>query len=126
MFTQLGSAREPQQGPYPRSLSTIVLLLGGAYQQGSLAQFEVEVGNVAQGLSLIRGARRQLGSECPAIAAAWLSALEAVAHATAGDERAADRALLAGAADVEQIRTAPSLGAGSRNIARTAPRRARA
>jgi transcriptional regulator with XRE-family HTH domain len=66
-----------------------------AYQQGSLAQFEVEAGNVAQGLSLIRGARRQLGAERPAIAAAWLSALEAVAHATAGDERAADKALTA-------------------------------
>lgn len=72
-----------------------------AYQQGSLAQFEVEAGNVTQGLSLIRGARRQLGRERPAIAAAWLSSLEAVAHATAGDERASDRALLASAADVE-------------------------
>ncbi|MFE0135701.1 multiprotein-bridging factor 1 family protein [Streptomyces sp. NPDC059037] len=74
-----------------------------AYQQGSLAQFEVEAGNVAQGMSLIRGARRQLGSERPAIAAAWLSSLEAVAHATAGDERATERALLASTAEVEQI-----------------------
>ncbi|WP_107482478.1 helix-turn-helix domain-containing protein [Streptomyces scabiei] len=74
-----------------------------AYQQGSLAQFEVEAGNVAQGLSLIRGARRQLGSERPAIAAAWLSALEAVAHATVGDERAADRALIASTNEVEQM-----------------------
>ncbi|MFD7284220.1 helix-turn-helix domain-containing protein [Streptomyces sp. NPDC059862] len=74
-----------------------------AYQQGSLAQFEVEAGNVVQGLNLIRGARRQLGSQRPAIATAWLSALEAVAHATAGDEHAADRALLAGATEVEQI-----------------------
>jgi transcriptional regulator with XRE-family HTH domain len=74
-----------------------------AYQQGSLAQFEVEAGNVAQGLSLIRGARRQLGADRPATAAAWLSALEAVAHATAGDERAADRALLASASEVELI-----------------------
>ncbi|QDQ16512.1 helix-turn-helix domain-containing protein [Streptomyces spectabilis] len=74
-----------------------------AYQQGSLAQFEVEAGNVAQGLSLIRSARRQLGSERPAIAGAWLSALEAVAHATAGDERAAERALLTSAAEVELI-----------------------
>ncbi|WP_371654160.1 MULTISPECIES: multiprotein-bridging factor 1 family protein [unclassified Streptomyces] len=74
-----------------------------AYQQGSLAQFEVEAGNVAQGLSLIRSARRQLGGERPAIAAAWLSALEAVAHATAGDERASERALLASAAEVELL-----------------------
>ncbi|MEV8016720.1 DNA-binding protein [Streptomyces sp. NPDC086554] len=74
-----------------------------AYQQGSLAQFEVEADNVAQGLTLIRGARQQLGSERPAIAAAWLSSLEAVAHATAGDERATERALLASAAEAEQI-----------------------
>ncbi|MEU2428687.1 helix-turn-helix transcriptional regulator [Streptomyces sp. NPDC007861] len=74
-----------------------------AYQQGSLAQFEVEAGNVAQGISLIRSARRQLGSERPAIAAAWLSSLEAVAHATAGDERASDRALLASADEVERL-----------------------
>ncbi|WP_241833359.1 hypothetical protein [Streptomyces caatingaensis] len=74
-----------------------------AYQQGSLAQFEVEYGNCAQGLSLIRSARRQLGSERPPIAAAWLSSLKAVAHATAGDERAADRALLASAAAVARM-----------------------
>ncbi|WP_125262140.1 helix-turn-helix domain-containing protein [Streptomyces alboflavus] len=74
-----------------------------AYQRGSLAQFEVEAGNVAQGMSLIRTARRELGSERPAIAAAWLASLEAVAHATAGDERAAERALLASAAEVEQM-----------------------
>ncbi|MFD9862603.1 helix-turn-helix domain-containing protein [Streptomyces alboflavus] len=74
-----------------------------AYQQGSLAQFEVEAGNVAQGLSLIRTARRQLGGERPAVAAAWLSSVEAVAHATGGDERAAERALRASAAEVEQM-----------------------
>ncbi|MFF5129855.1 multiprotein-bridging factor 1 family protein [Streptomyces syringium] len=74
-----------------------------AYQQGSLASFEVDAGNVAQGLSLIRGARRQLGAERPAIAAAWLSSLEAVAHATAGDERAADRALVASAAEATRL-----------------------
>jgi len=75
-----------------------------AYQQGSLAQFEIEAGNPAQGLGLIRSARRQLGAEPPAIAAAWLSSAEAVAHATAGDERAADRALIASAADVDRQR----------------------
>ncbi|MEV5506505.1 helix-turn-helix domain-containing protein [Streptomyces orinoci] len=74
-----------------------------AYQQGSLAQFEVEYGNCAQGIRLIRSARRQLGSSCPPIAAAWLSSLEAVAHATAGDERAADRALATSAAEVHQV-----------------------
>jgi hypothetical protein len=64
-----------------------------AYQTGSLAQFEVEVGNVTESVRLIATARRQLGPDLPAIAAAWLSSLEAVAHATAGDERAAERAL---------------------------------
>ncbi|WP_445394793.1 helix-turn-helix domain-containing protein [Streptomyces sp. LE64] len=65
-----------------------------AYQQGSLAQFEVELGNVAQGLQLISAAREQLSGDYPAISAAWLSSLEAVAHATAGNSREADRALL--------------------------------
>ncbi|MEH6373612.1 hypothetical protein V7793_04510 [Streptomyces sp. KLMMK] len=74
-----------------------------AYQQGSLAQFEVEYGNCAQGLTLIRSARRQLGAERPPIAAAWLSSLEAVAHATAGDDRAADRALATSAAEAARM-----------------------
>ncbi|MFC4513236.1 multiprotein-bridging factor 1 family protein [Streptomyces ehimensis] len=78
-----------------------------AYQQGSLASFEVDSGNPAQGLSLIRGARRKLGPERPAIAAAWLSSLEAVAHATAGDERAADRALTSSAAEAARATETP-------------------
>ncbi|MFB7225322.1 helix-turn-helix domain-containing protein [Streptomyces sp. NPDC056227] len=65
----------------------------GAYQTGSLAQFEVEAGNTAEGLRLIARARRQLGPDLPAIAAAWLASIEAVAHATAGDDRATERAL---------------------------------
>ncbi|WP_323874437.1 helix-turn-helix transcriptional regulator [Streptomyces sp. 3212.3] len=64
-----------------------------AYQTGSLAQFEVEAGNVAEGLRLVARARRQLGRDVPAIASAWLASIEAVAHATAGDERATERAL---------------------------------
>ncbi|MGW3657221.1 helix-turn-helix domain-containing protein [Streptomyces sp. NPDC005151] len=64
-----------------------------AYQTGSLAQFEVEAGNTAEGLRLIARARRQLGPDLPAIAAAWLASIEAVAHATAGDDRATERAL---------------------------------
>jgi transcriptional regulator with XRE-family HTH domain len=64
-----------------------------AYQTGSLAQFEVEAGNTAQGLRLVARARRQIGTDLPAIAAAWLASIEAVAHATAGDERATERAL---------------------------------
>ncbi|MDX2817511.1 helix-turn-helix transcriptional regulator [Streptomyces sp. PA03-5A] len=65
----------------------------GAYQTGSLAQFEVEAGNTAEGLRLIARARRQLGPDLPAIAAAWLASIEAVAHATAGEDRATERAL---------------------------------
>lgn len=65
----------------------------GAYQTGSLTQFEVEAGNTAEGLRLIARARRQLGPDLPAIAAAWLASIEAVAHATAGDERATERSL---------------------------------
>ncbi|WP_406483581.1 hypothetical protein [Streptomyces sp. NBC_01615] len=65
----------------------------GAYQTGSLAQFEVEAGNTAEGLRLIARARRQLGPDLPAIAAAWLASIEAVAHATAGDKGATERAL---------------------------------
>ncbi|MFD5555020.1 helix-turn-helix domain-containing protein [Streptomyces sp. NPDC127068] len=74
-----------------------------AYQQGSLAQFEVEAGNVTQGLRMIRSARGQLGDDQPAIATAWLAALEAVAHATAGNGHAADRALLDSADGVEKM-----------------------
>lgn len=76
-----------------------------AYQQGSLAQFEVEHGNAAQGLALIRSARRQLGTECPAIAAAWLASVEATAHATAGDERATERALSTSSAEATRLRS---------------------
>ncbi|WP_327421156.1 DNA-binding protein [Streptomyces sp. NBC_01230] len=58
-----------------------------------VGQCEVEAGNTAEGLRLIARARRQLGPDLPAIAAAWLASIEAVAHATAGDERATERAL---------------------------------
>ncbi|WP_244900514.1 helix-turn-helix domain-containing protein [Streptomyces nanshensis] len=64
-----------------------------AYQSGSLAQFEAHAGNAAQALSLTRSARRQLGRERPAIAAAWLSTVEALAHAAAGDRASTDQAL---------------------------------
>ncbi|WP_030678989.1 helix-turn-helix domain-containing protein [Streptomyces rimosus] len=56
-----------------------------AYQLGSLAQFEAYTGNAAQSLALARQARRVLGEECPAVADAWLSSVEALAHAAAGD-----------------------------------------
>lgn len=65
-----------------------------AYQTGSLAQMEAETGNAAQALTLVNSARRQLGAQVIAIADAWLSTVEALAHAAAGDERASDRALV--------------------------------
>lgn len=64
-----------------------------AYQIGSLAQMEADAGNAAQGLNLTRSARRQFGPGAPAIADAWLSTVEALAYAAAGDERSTDHAL---------------------------------
>lgn len=74
-----------------------------AYQLGSLAQFEAHAGNAAQGLSLTRSARRQLGPERPAIADAWLSAAEALAHAAAGDRASTDQALKDAAEDTNRV-----------------------
>ncbi|GLV73232.1 helix-turn-helix domain-containing protein [Streptomyces hygroscopicus] len=64
-----------------------------AYQLGSLAGFETDAGNTAQGLALVRKAHRQLGDAGPAIATAWLGTIEALAHAAAGDRPAAEAAL---------------------------------
>ncbi|MFZ3558851.1 MULTISPECIES: helix-turn-helix domain-containing protein [unclassified Streptomyces] len=74
-----------------------------AYQLGSLAQFEAHSGNAAQGLSLARSARKQLGDHLPAIADAWLSSVEALAHAAAGAEDRTDKALRAAARRAQQI-----------------------
>ncbi len=74
-----------------------------AYQMGSLAQFEANSGNAAQGLGLVHSARKQLGPNMPAIADAWLSGVEALAHAAAGAEDSADEALRAAARRARQI-----------------------
>ncbi len=74
-----------------------------AYQLGSLAQFEAHSGNAAQGLSLARSARKQLGLNMPAIADAWLSGVEALAHAAGGAESSADEALRTAARRAKQI-----------------------
>ncbi|MGH3323528.1 MAG: helix-turn-helix domain-containing protein [Streptomyces sp.] len=74
-----------------------------AYQLGSLAQFEAHAGNAARGLSLTRSARRQLGPERPAIADAWLSTVEALAHAGSGDRTSCDQALEDASADATRI-----------------------
>ncbi|MFE2722472.1 multiprotein-bridging factor 1 family protein [Kitasatospora sp. NPDC059327] len=65
-----------------------------AYQAGSLAQFEAHTGNGVQALSLVRRARGFLDSGSPAVADAWLSAVEALGHAATGDQRSADRSLV--------------------------------
>ncbi|MFD8573416.1 multiprotein-bridging factor 1 family protein [Streptomyces sp. NPDC059639] len=65
-----------------------------AYQRGTLAQFEAHTGNHTEALNLTRRARRALGDTAPPVADAWLSSVEALAHAAAGDQRAADRALI--------------------------------
>lgn len=74
-----------------------------AYQIGSLAQMEADAGNAAQALNLVASARRQLGTDPVAIADAWLSTVEALAHAAAGDERLCDRALVRSRAAVSQL-----------------------
>ena len=66
-----------------------------AYQTGSLASFEAETGNPHEALRLATLARQQLGPDLPPLAAAWLSAIEAVAHATGGQHPACDRAIKA-------------------------------
>jgi hypothetical protein len=64
-----------------------------AYMTGSLAAFAAELGDAPESLALIGAAHQQFGGEPPAIAAAWLSAISALAHASARDERATLAAL---------------------------------
>lgn len=93
--TWYGTAIKAARGSRDRLLT--------AYQLGSLAQFESYAGNAAQGLSLTCSARRQLTSERPAIADAWLSTVEAVAHAAAGDRASTHRALQQASKDADRI-----------------------
>lgn len=65
-----------------------------AYQVGSLASFEAHAGNGVQALNLAGRARRALRGRSPAVADAWLSSIEALGHAAAGDRRSADKALV--------------------------------
>lgn len=74
-----------------------------AYQAGSMAQFEADAGNGPQALAWVNTARRQLGADRPAVADAWLSSVEALAHAASGDERATDRSLMASRAQTERL-----------------------
>ncbi|MFG2370830.1 helix-turn-helix domain-containing protein [Streptomyces sp. NPDC048504] len=74
-----------------------------AYQTGSLAQFEAHAGNGVQALNLAAKARRALGDRQPPVADAWLSSVEALAHAAVGDRRRADRSLTASRAAVAAL-----------------------
>ncbi|WP_329379049.1 helix-turn-helix domain-containing protein [Streptomyces sp. NBC_01716] len=78
-----------------------------AYQTGSLAQFEAHAGNAAEALNLTRRARRVLGDRRPPVADAWLTSVEALAHAAAGNRRAADKALTASRAAAEALPEEP-------------------
>lgn len=74
-----------------------------AYQTGSLAAFEADTGNQHQAMRLVHQARAQFGCELPPLTAAWLSSIEAVAHAANDDRRAYDRALKACAQSAARI-----------------------
>ncbi|UKY47822.1 helix-turn-helix domain-containing protein [Streptomyces inhibens] len=74
-----------------------------AYQLGTLAQFEADNGNATEALNLTRRARRSLGAQRPSVADAWLSSVEALAHAAGGDRRSADRALTASRTAAETL-----------------------
>ncbi|MFE0463118.1 DNA-binding protein [Kitasatospora sp. NPDC058965] len=74
-----------------------------AYQIGSLAQFEAHAGNGVQALNLTRAARSAVGAHGPAISDAWLSSVEALSYAAAGDHRSADRALVRSRAVAERL-----------------------
>lgn len=74
-----------------------------AYQMGSLAQLEADVGNASQGLNLTRSARQQLGTDINTVAEAWLSTVEALAHAAARDEKMCHRALKRSQKEAENI-----------------------
>ncbi|MEU8251664.1 helix-turn-helix transcriptional regulator [Nonomuraea sp. NPDC048916] len=63
-----------------------------AYMTGSLAQFELDEDPLL-GLRLLARARTVIGDRPPLTARAWLSCLEALAHATARDERSCHSAL---------------------------------
>lgn len=75
-----------------------------AYMLGSLASFVVvQEGAADEGLALINHAAKVSEGERPATGDAWLAALEAVAHASAGDDVQTWRALDCAEAAVERV-----------------------
>ncbi len=75
------------------------------YMLGSLAFFVVHEGEADEGLALIRHAGVASAGQLPAIAIAWLAAIQAVAHATSGEDTQARRALDRAALAAERIAT---------------------
>jgi hypothetical protein len=75
------------------------------YMLGSLASFVVQEGEAEEGLALIRRAVIASTGQRPALADAWLAAMEAVVHATAGDDTETWRALDRARAAAERIAT---------------------
>jgi transcriptional regulator with XRE-family HTH domain len=75
------------------------------YMLGSLAFFVVQEGDADEGLALIQHAAITSARQLPAIAEAWLAAMQAVAHATAGDDNQTWRALDRAEAAAERIAT---------------------
>jgi transcriptional regulator with XRE-family HTH domain len=65
------------------------------YMVASLGHFAAECGDARQALVLVQRARSRLPRHAPDSATAWLSSIEAVAHAAARDRRSATAALLA-------------------------------
>ncbi|WP_371781503.1 helix-turn-helix domain-containing protein [Streptosporangium subroseum] len=64
-----------------------------AYMIGSLAAFEIDTDDPTLALGLLAQARRELGERPPATARAWLSSIEALAHASSHDDSSAVAAL---------------------------------
>ncbi|MFE7562800.1 DNA-binding protein [Kitasatospora sp. NPDC057500] len=95
-----GSARSFYGAAIKAARSGMSPLLA-SYQTGSLAQFEAHTGNAVQALNLARNARKCLEPNSPPVADAWLSSVEALGHAAAGDHRSADRALTRSRAVIE-------------------------
>jgi transcriptional regulator with XRE-family HTH domain len=74
-----------------------------AYQVGSLAQFEAHTGNGVEALNQVRRARRAMLDRGPAVADAWLSSIEALGHAAAGDRVSSDKSLTRSRAAAEAL-----------------------
>lgn len=101
-MNDIGSARGHYTTAIKAARATGNLTLH-AYMLGSLATLAIYEGDTVEGLALLHHAAAELGPDGPAIACAWLGALEAMAHADACNERAAWAALDRADAAVDRI-----------------------